>query len=154
LFFGNLEGGGELGRTNYLPSAGIFGNVEGYWHEFKGPFSTRTQNTFGYMSDGTSHTLFFGEWRGGRLDVAPYDRGYQAAYAWMGASGHPAIWGIRYQNSPGPGWWQYSSHHPGVVQFCFADGSVHAISQTVDEYRFLLAAAMHDGQTPKEGPLP
>lgn len=154
LYFANADGGAELGRSNYVPSAGVFGNVEGYWNEYQGLFSTRTRNTLADASDGTSHTLMFGEWRSGRFEEPPYDRGNQAAYSWMGAAGQPAVWGIVYDNDPGPGWWQYSSFHPGVVQFCFADGSVHAISQSVDEMRLWLAASMRDGIHWEGGQLP
>lgn len=154
IYFTNDTGGAELGRANYVSSNGALGNVIGNWGEYEGLFSTRTSNTLAHASDGTSHTLLFGEWRGGRLTHAPYDRGYQAAYSWMGASGHPAVFGLNYTNDPGPGWWQYSSYHPGVVQFCFADGAVHSISQHVDERRFWLSAAMYDGQVPPDGLLP
>ena len=145
LYFGNGNGGSELGRANYLPSAGALGNVGGQWAPYEGIFSTRTSTNFAAILDGTSQTLLFGEWRGGRLDGPPLDQGYQLAYSWMGASGHPSMWGLSYPPRQGPGWWQFNSHHPQVVQFCFADGSVRAVSTQVDTLQFRYASGMHDG---------
>jgi prepilin-type processing-associated H-X9-DG protein len=144
LLFTNENGGMELGRTNYLPSAGALGNVSGAWADFAGIFSTRTTTTFAHIVDGTSRTLMFGEWRGGRMNYPPLNWKHQLDYAWMGASGHPSVWGLSYPPRQGPGWWQYSSHHPGVVQFCFADGSVRPISVLVDDRQFVYASGMHD----------
>jgi prepilin-type processing-associated H-X9-DG protein len=101
--------------------------------------------SFAHIVDGTSRTLMFGEWRGGRMPEAPLDHGHQLAYSWMGGSGHPSLWGLSYPRRQGPGWWQYSSYHPQVVQFCFADGSVRPISVEVGDLPFLYASGMRDG---------
>lgn len=146
LYFTNGNGGAELGRTNYLPSAGEFGNVGGPWARYEGIFSTRTEHNFAAITDGTSHTLLFGEWRGGRLEVAPHDHGHVISQSWMGGSGHPSAWGLAHDPRQGPGWWQFSSHHPGIVQFCLADGSVRPISLQVDPLQFRAASGMRDGE--------
>ena len=42
--------------------------------------------------------------------------------------------------------WQFSSMHPGIVNFAFADGSVHAISRTADFNVYIYLSGMADGQ--------
>ena len=34
------------------------------------------------------------------------------------------------------GWYQFSSYHPGIVQFCLADGSVREVSLQIDSDLF------------------
>jgi prepilin-type processing-associated H-X9-DG protein len=48
-----------------------------------------------------------------------FDRG------WFGTGALPTYWGLA--NGPNSFWYQFSSNHTGVVQFAFADGSVHAL---------------------------
>lgn len=47
--------------------------------------------------------------------------------------------------SPGERATQFSSHHPGGAQFCFADGSATFISEDVDELAYWSAGRMADG---------
>jgi prepilin-type N-terminal cleavage/methylation domain-containing protein/prepilin-type processing-associated H-X9-DG protein len=89
----------------------------------------RCKRTFGSITDGTSNTLMVGEstyvagaymgadWAGSvgagiTAAIPPNFRGYADAKDW------PNLYGAR-------------SNHTGGVQFAFADGSVHFISQTI-----------------------
>ena len=40
--------------------------------------------------------------------------------------------------------WQFRSQHTGIVNFAFADGSVHAISQTMDFNTYIYLSGMAD----------
>lgn len=43
-------------------------------------------------------------------------------------------------------WYDFGSAHPGIAQFCYADGSVRAIPVQVDIYVFILLSGIADGE--------
>jgi type II secretory pathway pseudopilin PulG len=122
--------GPPLGLTNYLSCGGAGGNLPGDpWDVYKGAFTNRSTYTFGEIPDGTSNTLMFGEVIGGwnaagtQLDLS---------WAWVATGGMATAWGLTPLRPNGRTvWWQYGSHHPGVVQFSLLDGAVRSISHTV-----------------------
>lgn len=133
--------GDSLGRTNYFGVAGFSGYIDQPSYDFfRGVFYNRSQTDFRDISDGSSHTLLFGEAMGGSL---PPDNG-SGSYAWIGAGTMGTGYGLDEES----GWPQFSSHHPGVVQFCLADGSVRQISIDIDDdtFKFYLGA-IADGRT-------
>lgn len=112
-----------IGRTNYAGCAGLAGRGTSlYWSNYEGIFTNRSRTTFASILDGTSNTLLLGEFTGGQQNG-------QRLYArsWM-CSGVVPSW----EGLPGDGQDPLSppvfeSKHPGVVQFCFADGSVRSL---------------------------
>jgi Protein of unknown function (DUF1559) len=42
--------------------------------------------------------------------------------------------------------WKFGSYHPGICQFVFADGSVHALSTATDVLALQYLADIRDGQ--------
>ena len=42
--------------------------------------------------------------------------------------------------------WKFGSLHTGVVQFCFADGSVHALPATIKPWTLELLSGRNDGE--------
>ena len=69
----------------------------------------------------------------------------------MGVGAMPTVAGLEplYPNEPHEeSYAQFSSHHPGVVQFVFADGSVHSISLTIEWWDLQRLAAIGDGEVP------
>jgi prepilin-type N-terminal cleavage/methylation domain-containing protein len=138
-------GGDDLGRTNYVGCAGYIGNLAAY-RTFEGVFSDRTKYRFADMTDGTSNVLLFGETVGG-CNSPPCDS-LQVSHSWMGSGAMPTGFGLE-PLFPGERWkqfWgQFGSEHPGIVQFAFADGSVHGISISVDWADYVYLGAMHDG---------
>lgn len=138
----------EPARTNYLGVAGGMGAI-GYagWDRWQGVFTRRSRNSFKSIRDGSSNTVLFGEVVGGKAGGAPLFH-----YAWMGCGGMPTAWGLeKYPDSSGDmydgNWYQFGSYHPGVVQFCMADGSVHGIDRQIDRVVFVALSSMRDGKT-------
>ncbi|CAN5370110.1 hypothetical protein BH10PLA2_BH10PLA2_34750 [soil metagenome] len=117
-----------LGRTNYAGVMGTLGRgTFPDYNKYQGIFTNRSKTGITQISDGTSNTLMFGEFLGG-ADPAP---GGPSKYAgsWMGFGCLPTLTGLAGSGPGQPDWTQYSSRHTGIVNFCFADGSVHALSQ-------------------------
>jgi hypothetical protein len=110
----------NLGRTSYLGVGGAFGRgTNATLNKYEGLFTNRSQNSLGRIPDGTSNTLLFGEILGGQSNGVK-----QYSACWMGVGAMPTIGGMKAVN---PTWFQYGSNHPGIVQFCFADGSVRGL---------------------------
>jgi hypothetical protein len=129
----------DLGWTNYLGVAGGFGQMPGTnWHVYEGTFTKRSKNGFRSLRDGSSNILAIGEALGGKPDVI-----YR--YSWMGCGSMPTAWGL--PDGDTGGWWQFDSHHPGVVQFCIGDGAVKGISRTIDSSVYIYLSGIHDGKT-------
>jgi prepilin-type N-terminal cleavage/methylation domain-containing protein/prepilin-type processing-associated H-X9-DG protein len=108
-----------LGRTNYLGIAGLAGRgTSANWSKYEGIFTNRSKTRITDITDGTSTTLLLGE---GAWDA---DNGAFAAWMWGGSC--PTWSGLK-KDGPDTGKSQFNSRHSGVVQFCFADGSVHSL---------------------------
>lgn len=142
----------RVGRTNYLGVAGRGGKLPGNQSDkYRGIFTfynpggdpplkefCRNKN----LIDGTAKTLMFGEAIGGFLNQT---RRY--AYAWMGCGTMPTAWGL----GPDPDhptevplWAQFSSNHPGVVHFSFADLSIEGLSVDIDQAVYDALAGYRD----------
>lgn len=118
-----------LGLTHYVGSAGLFGVINiPYFDRYRGVFTNRSRVPISLITDGASKTLLFGEAFGQRKYDGSFDHltGGELVYgsSWMGCGSLPLYWGL------GDGtWYQFSSLHPGVVPFCYVDGSVHMLAK-------------------------
>jgi prepilin-type N-terminal cleavage/methylation domain-containing protein/prepilin-type processing-associated H-X9-DG protein len=126
------------GITNYVGVAGSRGNNVRYpdttswttetggWAIFSGMFDNRTTTSLAQVPDGTANTLAFGEGVGNMSGGVS-----TTAWGWMG-QGAMCTW--RGMWGPDTGSWAAfgSRHTSGVVQFAFADGSVHTMQRSVD----------------------
>jgi prepilin-type N-terminal cleavage/methylation domain-containing protein len=126
----DAPGSSTLGRTNYVGVGGTFGHgthaapTPPYFpiaiNSYEGLFTNRSRNSLDRVPDGTSQTLLFGEILGG--SVKNPDGKY--GFSWIGVGSLPTMFGLNVRD---PEWYQYSSNHTNVVQFCFADGSVRGL---------------------------
>jgi prepilin-type N-terminal cleavage/methylation domain-containing protein/prepilin-type processing-associated H-X9-DG protein len=120
-FFANGTDKGEtLGRTNYAGVAGPAGVAP-----LAGVLTNRSRVTLATITngDGTSITRMFGETLGGNPSPV---RDY--SLAWIGPGAITLVpGGLGTPGSPIP--FHFSSRHPGVVNFCYADGSVRAVKE-------------------------
>jgi prepilin-type N-terminal cleavage/methylation domain-containing protein/prepilin-type processing-associated H-X9-DG protein len=112
-----------LGRTYYLGCAGLAGRGSSQpWARYEGVFTNRSETALAHILDGTSQTLLLGEIDGGRED------GLRQYYgAWMGVGNMPTWGGLPRGGDDFLFALHFNSRHPGVVQFCFADGSVRPL---------------------------
>src|SRR5262249_46654226 len=104
------------------------------------------QTTLTDIADGCSNTLLLGEVDGGREDGR---RQYHAA--WMGVGAMPTWSGLAGGGEPFQFATQFGSKHAGVVQFCFADGSVRGLrkgNSWIDWWNWELADLYPDRYPP------
>ena len=103
----------------------------------------------GDVTDGTSHTIFMGEKHiptSGFGLVAYYDNSIYNGDFFLtscrfAGTGHELA-----RNVDEPIRGNFGSVHPGVCQFLFGDGSVHAVETEVDAAILDMMANRHDGQ--------
>jgi prepilin-type processing-associated H-X9-DG protein len=184
---------GPFGVTNYLGCAGARGilgdddNLSGValtglgappldkWSLFGGLLDNRSKISLARIPDGTSNTLMFGEVVGDsglpNLSLPESNNGRVVAmFTWMGTGASTTVAGL---GGPKTFYWgQFSSAHREVVNFCYADGSVHGLFRydcleawranhpsapnvataegSLDQtwYTLQLMAGEHDGQYP------
>jgi prepilin-type N-terminal cleavage/methylation domain-containing protein len=112
-----------LGRTNYFGCAGLAGRgTSQYWSKYEGIFTNRSRTTFASISDGASNTLLLGEAMGGRQNGQ-----HMFVASWFGAGVEPTWSGLPRDGQDPVSPPVFESKHPGIVQFCFADGSVRSL---------------------------
>jgi prepilin-type N-terminal cleavage/methylation domain-containing protein len=122
-----------LGKTNYAPSAGYIG--AGY-QPYCGPYFTDSKTKLSAIPDGTSNTIAFGEWAGGKT---PGARDFVGT--WMGTGGMATAWGL-----PTPSLWHtFGGPHTNAVLFGFCDGSVRPVRRGANTTLFIYASGMQDG---------
>lgn len=119
----SVPGSATLGRTNYGGVAGTWGEGDHVlFGKYYGAFTNRSKTRLVTINDGSSNTLLFGEALG--MDRASRTRFYSAS--WMGFGVLPTVGGMA-TSALGAEWFQWTSWHTGVVQFCFGDGSVRGL---------------------------
>jgi prepilin-type N-terminal cleavage/methylation domain-containing protein/prepilin-type processing-associated H-X9-DG protein len=123
-FANGTEQGETLGRTNYVGVAGLAAAPGGPGDLFSGVLSNRSHVTLQAITNGngTSQTRMFGETLGG--NVAPRD----FTLAWIGPGAIAVSLPGLGQSSDSPVPFHFSSQHSGIVNFCYADGSVRGVS--------------------------
>lgn len=102
---------------------------------------------FADITDGLTNTLLVGEKhvpRGAEgkypLDCGIYDGHNPVCNTRAAGSSFPVA-----TSATDPGW-KFGSHHPGVCQFVFCDGSVHALVSSIDPVVLGLLSQRNDGR--------
>jgi len=162
---GYFASGVTFGRTNYASSAGSIGNFtngDTFWSPKCGPFYQDSQVTMVQVRDGTSNTIFFGEWVGDNTYANGVVSGGVSA-TWIGAANVATAWNLvapaqtaaDSQAGKGYQWYTFSSKHTGIVQFGYGDGSVRSLRffdgpttnfYTPAWYAYQACAGMRDDQ--------
>jgi len=133
----------DFGGTNYFGSMGHFGDVSpAVPQQYLGLIYTRSKVRIGQIMDGSSRTIMMGEAIGqqaqGNLELS---------YSWMGCGALPLVQGLVELTavSGNAEWDTFSSNHPGLVNFCFGDGSVRGTSTDIDEFVLYALGGLNDG---------
>jgi prepilin-type N-terminal cleavage/methylation domain-containing protein len=115
-----------LARINYQGCAGDGRGDSTFWNTWEGIFTDRSRHTLSDIAsaDGTSNTLMFGETCGQADGNNPFPQ-IQTEFNYLGSFPLQTAWGMA--NGQGSFFFQFSSNHDGLVQFCFADGSAKAL---------------------------
>jgi prepilin-type N-terminal cleavage/methylation domain-containing protein len=101
------------------------------------------------ITDGTSNTFLIGEkhvpaGKFGEYSVG--DNAYYSGYGYRSAqrsAGNHTLASLRTDTSNAQD--RFGSWHPGICQFVYADGSVHAIANTINTTQLKYLAARNDG---------
>ncbi len=148
MWFFRLPDQQNLGRTNYLGVVGGVCHCPGNgWDTWKGVFYNRSKIRVRDIKDGTANTLLIGEKIGARAGL---NKQLTFSDSWIGGNALPLAWGIRQPISDTgetfQQWYQFSSDHPSIVQFAYADASVKQVRDTINRTELLRAGAIRDGQ--------
>lgn len=125
-----LFANGVPGLTNYLPSAGTLGRVlnpnsavQSFYQSHEGVFVDEAVNTIPAITDGTSNTIFVGEYLGG-FSGGGTSGGRTTAMTWAGSNGFPTYFSMTNPNTN----LSFQSLHTGICNFVFGDGSVRPLT--------------------------
>jgi hypothetical protein len=136
--FSNPDGAG-LGRLNYPFVAGDAGHLgDPVADRFEGACTNRSAVRLIHITNGTgaSNLLLIGESLGGKSQGVR-----DTSFAWMGVGALPTVGGL----PESADWYHFSSRHPAIVQFCFADGSVRSIRTGISRSQLALLSGWHHG---------
>jgi prepilin-type N-terminal cleavage/methylation domain-containing protein len=176
-----------MGRSNYAGCAGASGYpastadpAEGVTPApnlqlYRGIFTSHSQTRIVDIQDGSSHTIAFGEGIGGNDTDVSRDWNWTWVGINMSSKFGIGIPGVKNNGATCPATGggrdngavitnQWSSKHPGICQFAFADGSVRGLKPgqtalrhaacggpTADWYLFQAMSGMRDGVVIDEG---
>jgi prepilin-type N-terminal cleavage/methylation domain-containing protein/prepilin-type processing-associated H-X9-DG protein len=141
-----------FGKSNYhgVGGTGKGNSTSPNTNLYEGIFTNRSANSLAKIADGTSNTLMYGE-RCGIVFPSSPPRKIDGGWVGMGAlyTARGLVTGdINAQVI------QFSSYHAGVVQFCFADGSVRRLTTgttttvaSADWFLLQQLAGIRDGLT-------
>jgi prepilin-type N-terminal cleavage/methylation domain-containing protein/prepilin-type processing-associated H-X9-DG protein len=145
------QGANELGRTNYVGVAGYMGKASKYFAppyappptpDYEGIMCNKSKVSLANIADadGASNTMMFGESLGSKSVPREY------VVTWVG--GGAMCTGFGFPDIQDADWDNFSSLHPDIVNFCFADGSVRPLRSGSDFNTFVYLSGWHDGKVP------
>ena len=134
----------SIGTTGFDSSIPL---PNGAWLTENGAFRAVIGVRFAEITDGLSNTLFVGEKHvpAGMEGASPWDCGIYDGHnpACNTRAGGPDFPIAISKDDPG---WKFGSHHLGICQFVFGDGSVRPVVKSIDPYVLGLLAQRNDGQ--------
>lgn len=111
-----------------------------------GSFEAITGLRFSAFTDGLTNSLLVGEKHipitkhgYGWWDCSTYDGEYPTCWSRSTSRDHPPT------TNPRDTDWKFGSRHTAVVMFCFADGSVRPIPETINPITYELLGTRNDG---------
>jgi prepilin-type N-terminal cleavage/methylation domain-containing protein len=135
--------GDAMGRTNYLGNAGLCGiSDDTSLVPWGGPFTNRSKSDFRSFVDGVSNTFLFGEVTGGEFSDPRH------SFAWFSTGGMSTRYGLQ-GDPPNPlaetTYKQFTSNHPGSVNFSMGDCATRSVSVNTDFNAFRYLGGMAEG---------
>jgi hypothetical protein len=141
---------GQIGLSNYAGVAGNIGHTgDPVYDRYEGVFNASSKVSLSDVTgaDGTSNTAMFGESTGSTVASGLRDR----THSWIGVGSLVTNFGMPASG----GYYNFSSRHTGIVNFCFCDGSIRSLkfpvptptsSPTPADYKaFIYITGFHDG---------
>lgn len=159
-----------LAITHYRAVAGVYGHVGGQYsrngvsvdYGLIGIYYVRSRTNSARISDGLSKTLMFGESPGSigtsimATQSSTSGTEFPLGIAWFGAATLPTGLGLnssQENGTPNPAanyrahWSHFGSVHTGdIVQFVYADGSVHSLTKQIDQPTFEALSTIRGGE--------
>jgi prepilin-type N-terminal cleavage/methylation domain-containing protein len=140
-YLSNAQNAYALAVSSYTGCAGYVGKVNvPFFDQYLGIFTNRSRVAIKLITDGTSKTLCFGEVVGYRNNSQ-----LEFATAWMSAGSMP-VFDRGLASGDSDKTFIYSSMHPGIVMFSFADGSIQPLSKEIDAMVLLALSGISDGK--------
>jgi prepilin-type N-terminal cleavage/methylation domain-containing protein len=153
--FSSAPGRLVVGRSTYLGMGGY--QPKSVDPQLVGIFTHMSTLKIAQISDGSSNTVMFGEYIGGRIDWngsggipnGPCGGGVGAGFNYSGygtpVSGSPSS----AASASGVGDWyaKFGSSHTNLIQVCMGDGSVRGITTSIDFTTWVYITGFQDGFT-------
>jgi prepilin-type N-terminal cleavage/methylation domain-containing protein/prepilin-type processing-associated H-X9-DG protein len=155
-YFARMPAALVVGRSHYLPMGGYYApSVARSWYPqndgMVGLFTYNSSNSLAKVPDGTSNTIAFGEYVGGK--ITGWNPTYLIPDGKVGASWvcgfNYSAFGTLSQGSNDPNGWALfgSDHTNNIANFAFADGSVRSINPSIDFNTWIFMTGFNDGVT-------
>jgi hypothetical protein len=110
------------------------------------PLNTMQGNTIVSIADGSSNTIFYGEYADCNVNFGTGNVLTGDCAGTFGGGVLYTYWPIRTEPRPTFIWYKYGSKHTGICQFAFGDGSVRGIRNNIDYTTYYLLGGMSDGR--------
>ena len=144
-YFGNTSYVSNCGYDSNVRPARFFAPDNGDTFPWRGPFSERSKETFGAISDGSSNVISFFEVWNYQPYLPPNDKDY-VGWSWTGSSNASAWAGINntsfWEGSRYPG---AGSNHSGGANAALTDGSVHFLDEEMSQFLLDSLCGVSDG---------